>query len=170
MAGADQIKNLFINKKIRRDPKRKPVLKGLDRYHEILFIADTDQSQRLNELTSIFKHAKISFLYARKEKEDKSAHGNYSYHLSDLNLTGKIKNDKLNQMMQKQFDLILDLSTDTVLNQFLLKKISSTFIIGKKGIEKSEMYDLLVDEKVEEKTFIETVTQQIKLLSQNGNK
>jgi hypothetical protein len=170
MGGTDQIKHLFINKKIRRDPNRKPVLKGLDEYTEILFIADTDQTQRLNELSSVFKHAKISFLYRRNEKEDKSTQGNYSYHSSDLNLTGKIKNDKLNQMMQKQFDLILDLSIDCVLNQFLLKKLSSSFIIGKKGIEKSQMYDLLVDDKVNEETFIETIKQQLTLLSQNGNK
>lgn len=171
MAGTDHIKNIFIKqRKVLRDPKRKPILRAIDHYREVLFIADNDQSHRLNEVSKVFRNAKISFLFSRDEKEDTSAKGSFSYHTNDLNLTGKIKNDKLKQMMQMQFDLILDLSADGIINLFLLKKLNGTFLIGKKGFEKSEIYDLLVSEKVDEETFIETIKEQITLLSQNGNK
>ncbi len=171
MAGADNIKKLFIKQKnVERDLNRKPILKALDQYTEILLIADSDPSYKEAELNTAFKNAKLSFLYPRENKEDQSAHGSYSYHPNDLNLTGKIKNDKLKQLLQMQFDLILDLSADETLNQFLLKKVSGSFIIGKKGKEKSSMYDLLVTENISDEEFLQTITQQITLLSQNGNK
>ncbi|NOQ73694.1 MAG: hypothetical protein GQ574_16930 [Crocinitomix sp.] len=171
MAGTENIKKLFIKqKKVARDPDRKPILKTMDQFNELLLIADADPSNLANELSAAFRHAKISFLFPRKNKEDNTAHGTYCYHASDLNLTGKIKNDKLKQLMQIQFDLILDLSTDEILNQYLLKKLSASFIIGKKGIEKSEMYDLLVSETTNNEEFIQTITKQITLLSQNGTK
>ena len=74
------------------------------------------------------------------------------------------------KLIELQFDLILDLSADETLNLFLLKKLNSSFLIGKEGIEKSKMYDLLVSENVSNDEFIQTVKQQITLLSQNGNK
>ncbi|MFT5823698.1 MAG: hypothetical protein ACI8ZM_004960 [Crocinitomix sp.] len=171
MAGADNIKKLFIKqKKVARNPKRKPLLRAIDQYNEILFIADTDQSELTNELSAAFRHAKFSFLFPRENKEDNTIHGCYSYQINDLNLTGKIKNDKLNQLLQIQFDLILDLSIDETFNHYLLKKLNASFIVGKKGMEKSGMYDLLLSETVNKEEFIQTIKKQITILSQNGTK
>lgn len=164
------IKKVFIdNKKSKQIKTRKPVLKPIDKYKEILFISDTEKNHLLTEITSIFKQAKISYLYSRTNKEDNSTTGIYTYHSSDFSLIGKIKNENLIQMLSINFDLVLDFSSFETLNQYLLKNLNYSFMIGKSNTEKSKMYDLLIENKLNDTEFIQAIKQNITLLSQNGN-
>ena len=170
MSGVNNIKKAFIKrKKTKRNTKHTPVLKPVDAYREVLVYSNEDKSALTQKLSTVFKQAKITFCYERAEKEDSSAPGAYSYHLNDLNLTGKIKNDKLNRLLQIPFDLILDLSNEEPLSLFFLEKLNHSFMIGKRGTEKAYLYDLIIENNENDGDFINTIEQQITLLSQNGN-
>lgn len=170
MSGVNNIKKAFIKrKKAKRSNKRVPVLKPLDAYKEILVFSNEDKSALTSAVSDIFKQAKITFCYERSQKEDDSSPGTYSYHLNDLNLTGKIKNDKLNRLVQIPFDLILDLSNEEPLGLFILEKLNQSFMIGKEGLEKAYLYDLIIENHEKDGDFLNTIKQQITLLSQNGN-
>lgn len=170
MSSLDNIKKAFIKrKKAKRSKKRVPILKPLDAYKEILIFSNEDKSALTDVISTIFKQAKITFCYERYQKEDDTGLNSYSYHLGDLNLTGKIKNDKLNQLVQTPFDLVLDLSNEEQLPLFILEKLNQSFMIGKKGLEKVYLYDLIIENYEKDGDFLNTIKQQITLLSKNGN-
>lgn len=146
-------------------PNRKPELKKPADFHEILIISDEDAQNLLPHISSLFRHAKISFFSRREQKEDQSAHGNYTYHSNDLNLTGKVKSDKLNKLLNIKFDLIVDLSKNEPLNVFLIKKLNHSFMIGKSDSEKSLLCDLMIPYKENDELFFNEIQQQLTLLS-----
>ena len=164
------MKNIFINRKrLKKRSNRIPILKRIESYKEILVLSDDDKQHLLTPVSDVFRHAKISFLSPRENKEDLSKEGNYTYHRNDLNLTGRVKNDKLKRLAQIQFDLILDLSENAPLNLFFIDKLNYTFIIGEEGNDKSLLYDLIIEKSTNDTDYLELIKQQITLLSRNGN-
>lgn len=165
------MKKIIINQaKIKKRLERKPILRKLEVYREILILADTDKSGLVPTLKQIFPQAKAYFLSPRKEKEDTSKKDSFSFHISDLNFTGKVKNDKLKKVLNNRFDLVVDLSKNSPLNNFILSKLNHTFMVGSAENGKSLWYDLIVPSASNDKDFLKNIETQINLLSQNGSK
>ncbi|WP_070138259.1 DUF6913 domain-containing protein [Crocinitomix algicola] len=165
------MKKIIINQaKIKKRLERKPILRKLDVYREVLVVADEDKSQLESFINAIFPRAKIYFLFPRNEKEDQTKTDVFSYHISDLNLTGKVKNDKLKKVLDNRFDLVVDLSKNLPLNNFILARLNHTFMVGSASNNKSLWYDLIIPEAKNDKELFEHIKTQINLLSQNGAK
>lgn len=163
------LKKNFLKRKLKGNrANRKPVLKSPDNFRSILVVADSDKSYLENTIHQLFRLAKINFLFPRKEKEDKTDSNRFSYHPSDFNLTGIIKNDKLNKLIQTEFDLVLDLSKNGLIETFLIEQINPSFLIGKLNQKESYLHDLIIEDDENETTFLEKINTQIILLSQNG--
>lgn len=152
---------------------RKPTLKSPGNHKKILLITNSDNPKLPTNLTVSYPNSELFFLHsttAGERKQQQSKEKVYTYHKSDVNLTGKIKNDKLNQLLQIQFDLVLDLSDDEPIGTFLIKKLNQSFMIGLNGLKKSLLYDLITQKGLNEEDSLRIMTQHLTLLSQNGDK
>lgn len=169
MSNTDFIKNAIIKKKLKTvRPKRKPILRALSNFRNILVISEDQKKELIQPIGSHFNRATITTLYKRSEKEDNSEKGHYSAHLSDINAFGKIKNEKLIQLTNKQYDLIIDLLASDELLRYISQHIKSSFIIGKSGTKSTFLYDLIIEPGNTEKEFIANAVDQIIQLSANG--
>lgn len=171
MKGLNWIKKLFLKKAaVKKRPTRKPLLKSVEGFENILVIA-SEKNDEIEELVrKAFIHAKIVHLERREKKVEKIQSDNYTIHSSDISLTGKVKNDKLRELFKHQFDLILDLSDDDPIFTGMIEKIEASFLIGRSNSKRSILYDLSVEGDWNNKELIPIITQQIKLLSQHGKK
>jgi len=171
MSAADGVKIGFIKRRLKRvRPKRKPVLRKPTNFRNVLIVSEEDKTALIQTVNSYFDRASISVIYKRNNKEDNSKKGQYAVHLSDINLTGKVKNEKLIRLMNEQFDLIIDLQKKDDLLRYISQQIRTSFIVGPNTSENAFMYDLIIDEGQNEKEFIENIAKQITLLSTNGTK
>lgn len=146
---------------------RKVVLKPNNNFQKVLIISEF----KLNEIQSlaktIFSNAEIFTLFQRKEKPDNSTTNEFAVHNSDFNLTGKIKNDKLNQLLQMSFDLVIDLHQNSKSLQKLMMKLNASLFIGRLDQVENEFHDLYFNFKSSEHEFLKTIEQQISLLTKN---
>jgi hypothetical protein len=171
MKGLNWIKNLFLKKAaLKKRPTRKPLLKSIEGFENILVIS-SEKNEEIEELVrKAFINAKIVHLDRREKKVEKIQSDNYTIHLSDISLTGNVKNDKLRELFKHQFDLIIDLSDDDPIFNAMIEKIETSFLIGRSNAKRSFLYDLSVEGDWNNKELIPILTQQIKLLSQHGKK
>jgi hypothetical protein len=171
MKGLDGIRKMFQQRAaLKKRPARKPVLKSVDKFENILVISTENEEEIEKVLPTIFIHAKIIHLTQRQKKTEKIQSNGFTIHSSDLSLTGIVKNDKLREVFKHQFDLIIDLSDNDPMFTRLIEQIETSFLIGRTNAKRSLLYDLAVDGEWTNKELIPIITEQIKLLSQHGKK
>lgn len=162
-----------MNKSISKQKKtltRKVVLKPTRLFQKVLIISDFKLNEIQTLAKSIFSDAEIFTLYQRKEKLDNSTTNEFAVHNSDFNLTGKIKNDKLNQLLQMNFDLVIDLHQNSKSLYNLMLKLNASLFIGRLDQIENEFHDLYFNFKSNEHEFLKTIEQQITLLTKNEHK
>lgn len=157
----------FIKRKISARESSVISLKKPNQFLKILLITNQKDEAMINEAKIAFSNAEINALYLRKEKEDKSQQFNYTVHPSDFNLTGRVKNDKLNKLLFMGFDMVIDLSDNSVYLKFILSQIKSTLVLGKIGEHEFQLHDLFFDEEKINADFIRTVVNQLNVLTKN---
>jgi hypothetical protein len=157
----------LLRKKI---AKRTARLLSPEKVNSLLYIADENPVHFKEEIQRQFPHAQISFLYPRKEKNSDAPQGHYDYHNADLNLTGKIKSDKLNEVLRTRFDLILDLSDRNPIGDFLFRQLEYGFSIGCSIKDQEEKHDLIIRGSGDELACIHAANTQLTLLNQHEKK
>lgn len=151
-------------------PSRKPLLKKLADYREVLIFLNTDDETLKNELIVTFPQAKTTFVYPRKDKKTENESHDVTYHKSDFNLTGSIKSDKLKKITSISYDLVVDLTAENKISKILLTSLNQSFMTGRRGNNKSFLYDLLLNDSLSDQQIINEFKSIITLLSQDGNK
>ena len=141
-----------------------------DSYKKILLISNTNNPGISDKIHSFFPNAEAYQLYQRPEKDDRSGNHQYAVHDSDFNLSGSLKNVKLTKLLKESFDLVIDLSRNSVPLSFFAGSISSGLIIGRLTTQRGNIYDLLIDYGKDENEFLENIKKQLTLLSTNGFK
>ncbi len=151
-------------------PSRKPILKKLNEFTEVLILLNSAEGTQKNAWTALFPTAKTTFIYQRKEKKNESESLDATFHKSDFNLTGSLKNEKLTKITAISFDLVVDLTEENKLSKFLLSSLNQSFMIGRRGNSKSFLYDLLLNDSLSDTEIITEFRTLITLLNQHGNK
>jgi hypothetical protein len=164
MSISKNIKVRYLKRKKIASKKRTAQLKRPELFSKVLLVLNESGEALVREAKSAFPAAEIILLHERKEKEDQSSHGTYTVNASDFNLTGNLKSDKLNSLLHTEFDLIVDLSTDSVLLTFLIRHIKSSLVIGKMEHPNLALYDLFFDKSVTDNQFIQTIVKQLNQL------
>lgn len=149
--------------------KRRPILRKLGEYRELLILLDEKKEVLEKSVKNLFPTANFTLLIPRHTKEINDTPPYISYHKSDFNLTGELKNEKLNELLSRTFDLVVDLSEETKINLALMKKINASFIIGGSTSNKAAWYDLQIEQSVCESADLEKIKNHLTLLSQHGN-
>jgi hypothetical protein len=167
MSILSNINQRFLKGKISARESSVISLKKPNQFLKILVITNQKDETLVNEAKIAFSNAEINALYLRKEKEDKSQQFNYTVHPSDFNLTGRVKNDKLNKLLFMGFDMVIDLSDDSVYLKFILAQIKSTLVLGKIGEHQFQLHDLFFDAEKKDSDFIKTVVKQLNVLTKN---
>lgn len=161
------INQRFIKGKISARESSVISLKKPNQFLKILVITNQKDDSLMMEAKNAFSNAEINALYLRKEKEDKSLQFHYTVHPSDFNLTGRVKNDKLNKLLFMGFDMVIDLSDDSIYLKFIVSQLKSTLILGKIGEHEFQLHDLFFDTEKINADFIRTVVKQLKVLTKN---
>ena len=163
------MKRFFTQRLARKKAKKRtPILKSPDMVSSLLFISNDNPVHFREEIQRNFRHAKISFLHPRKDKLSEAPQGFYDYHEADFNLTGKIKNDKLTELLNTSFDLVIDLSDRNPLGDYLYSQLQYDFSVGCSNTEHDEKHDLIIRGNTDELACIKAANTQLTLLSQNG--
>lgn len=162
-----KIERHFIVKKTKIEAERKIILKKHDQFQKLLLVCNQYDDKLVNKAKECFIHAEINSLYLRKQKKDTSGHFNFTVHSSDFNLTGKIKNDKLNKLTQTGFDMIVDLSENSDYLKYLISQTKNTLLIGKMDSSEKPFHDLLLSPENEKSDFIQTIIKQLNNLTAN---
>jgi hypothetical protein len=162
------MKRFFTQLKTRRaGQKRLARLVPPEDVLTLLIMANEDPHYLSGELRRLFPNARISYCYPRSQKTSEAPQGTYDYHPSDLNLTGKVKSDKLQELLRSSFDLVLDLSDKNLIGDFLFQQIKVGFSIGFSCFDQDEKHDLIVRGDTDALTCIQAAKQHLTLLNQH---
>jgi ADP-heptose:LPS heptosyltransferase len=160
------IKTAAIRKKINRSTNQRYIeLKKPADYKRILVLNKSDPRSFENLFKKIFPNAKIDFISIREKGKIPEGNDLNTVHLNDFNLTGSLKNDNLKQLTNKQFDLAVDLSENSMLLQYMLVLIQPNLTIGKINTNEYILYDLSVEKGSNDADFIKNIERNIILLS-----
>ena len=167
----ENIKEKTLIKHITGNADRKLLSLGnIDSYKKILFVSEEERESYKSTVQKFFPKSKVHHLYLRPIKTDRTIGHNYSIHESDFNIAGKLKNDKLRLLRKTNFDLILDLTESSVYLNYFIYEIPSKLIIGRIDAENSKLHDLYVEYGTNDDEFLTNITNQIALLTENGDK
>lgn len=166
MSITDNIKAGFLRRKKHATDKRSVILKKTDAFSKILIVTEKENESLLRNVETSFPNAEINALFLRKEKEDKSTKFRFAVHPSDFNLTGHLKNDKLTKLIQTEFDLVLDLSRDSVFLNEMTSRIKNTLFVGRMNQDSDSRYDLFFTGESDDE-FLNHTVKQLKLLTKN---
>jgi len=166
MGVIDNIKRKFLNKKINSSEEvREIIIQPIEKYRNIIVVSNSSDHDLLIQLSKLFQSAKISILYIRKEKEDKSKTNEYTVHIKDFAMNA-LKNEKLKNLVKEKFDLLIDMSDNKTELNFIVKNIQSTLKIGKYNSPKSYLYDLLIEFGSNTNDFTQNINKHLNIFSQ----
>jgi|GEM_PF-3036862 len=148
---------------------RKPVIRKQSDYREILVLSDLKVTSLIESMSRFFPTARLTVLVPRLTKEMTDHTPYQSYHKSDFNLTGKPKNDKLTEVLSRAYDLVVDLSKTSKLNDSIFRRIQAGFFIGGNASTKAEYYDLQIEQQLIDNQNIAELINHLTLLTQHGN-
>lgn len=145
--------------------ERKGALKAPGTMKLILLICDEEQNGLKAKIENTFSAAKVHHLFKRPIKEDRTVGFFYSVHSSDIGITGKVKNDKLSNLLKMPFDLVFDLTNNDQLLNALISKLSHGLIVGKINSENEKFHDLMFEFNGDFDAYIKKVFTQLNKLT-----
>jgi hypothetical protein len=166
----DNIKSGFLKKKKTERAPRKVVIQKADQFLSVLLVTNSENEILLRSAATVFPNAELKSLFLRSKKVDESAVLRYSVHASDFNLTGLLKNDKLQKLFHTKFELVVDLSEGSQFLDYFLRGIESNLVIGRIGGANEELYDLLLEKGHNNDAFLLNMKQQLNLLTNGHHK
>ena len=166
----DNIKTVRLKKKKNNASKRTVRLKLPGKFETVLIVSEVNNEQVLRSAAAVFPNAEIKALSVRTKKHDESPQFRYTIHPVDFSLTGALKNDKLKRLFNTNFDLIVDLSEESVLLKHFLGGLKSELVVGKMGSPNEDLHDLLLEPGDNDESFLITIKTQLNLLANGHNK
>ena len=152
----------------RPDDRNIKILPRVD-YKTVLVIIDKPEQINHNLFHQLFPHAEFSFLSNRTEKEDNSNGFNYTCHKKDF-FFKKLKNDRLANLLNKSFDLLIDLNETNTKLMYFTENIEAGLKMGCFNQPYNFQFDMLVEPSSEIANIIKTMVKQIDVLTQTLNK
>lgn len=164
----NQIKRSYIKKKNEFVVERTAWLKPIQQIKSVLLICNNEDKSIKKMVEESFPNASVYHLFEREIKEDRTVGFYYSVHTSDFNLTAKVKNDKLNNLLNMQLDLLIDLSSDSDMLDYFVCNAQSALKVGHMKSPKMEKYDLMLNLDGTNKHKIETILMQLYTLTKTN--
>ena len=162
---------MFTNRKIKRLikkhsklNKRKMFVLPPSKIETIIIISDSNLSLIESQVKFFFPNAKCTFITVRKNKIDESSGQIYTYHTSDLGY-GKFKNERLNKLINKNFNCVIDYNKKESKLDLFIPLIDSNLIAGYEKSPKNYFYDILLSGD----NMIENFYKQLNKLTLNEN-
>jgi hypothetical protein len=160
-----QIKDSFLKKKTTVDSSRNIWLRNPSEIKTILLVSNEESKSLKKMVEEVFSSSKVHHLFTRPIKQDSTVGFYYSVHPSDFNLTGKLKNDKLSNLENMPFELLIDLSSDTEILNYFISRSSVSLKVGKLNCKHGEFYDLFVEYSSTDSEYVKNIHKQLTLLT-----
>ena len=174
-----QISNYILRRRILQ-LKRFPKLTPLSQTKKIALLFDAQSNQSIKELKFFIKYFlklnidvdALGFVNSRKKEaiHISTLHVNY-FNLNDLSFFGVPKSSKINSFLLKNYDVLINLSTENSFPTKYLALISkSSCRIGVDTLDNYVNYDLIFRLKIKSLGyFIENLIHYLELIDQNHN-
>lgn len=154
-----------IIKRLSKIDKRKVFVLPPEKINSILVITHSNIPLIESQLKNYFPQSEFYFLTTRDKKEDVSTGNQYSFNTSDMGF-GKLKNDRLNQLLKQNFEVVIDYNKNGCELDFFIKILDTHLICGHSDSEKNYLYDIFL----EGDNLIENLNKQLNKLTHNGHK
>jgi hypothetical protein len=161
----NNLKTKQIIKRLSKIDKRKVFVFPPEKINSILVLTNSNIPLIESQLKNYFPQSKYYFLTPRQQKEDKSTGNQYTFHSLDLGF-GKLKNERLSQLLKQNFEVLIDYNKNNCELDFFIKIIDNHLICGLSNSEKNYLYDVFLDGN----NIIENLYKQLNKLTHNGHK
>ena len=161
------LRKAYLKKQGAGNVKRAVNLKPPHKFKSVLLVTNNSNKSLKKFVEEQFINASVYQLYCRNIKVDDTTGFYHSVHPSDFNLTGKLKNDKLKNLLDMKLDLLLDLSGDSELLEHFVNRSTASLKIGTLSSDKTELYDLMVESQADEEKLVSNIIEQLNRLTQN---
>ncbi|MFT4600936.1 MAG: hypothetical protein ACI857_001113 [Arenicella sp.] len=162
------IKTKLLSKKSRLQIQRNIWLKKPAEIKKILLVSNSDAKSLKRKAEETFDNAGVHHLFIREVKEDTTIGFYYSVHESDFNLTAILKNEKLQNLLSMDFDLLIDLSEKSAILSYFVNQSKASLKIGPINTKQISTYDVLIDLKGSEADKISNIYTHLNTLKQDA--
>jgi hypothetical protein len=163
-----KIKESFLKKKSQSALNRMVRVVKPDQVKTLLLIVNEESKTSKRLVEDLFSNASVHMLFERAIKTDSTVGFYYSVHDSDFNLTGNLKNDKLLNLSKMQFELLLDLSSDSELLSYFSKNSTANFKVGNMNRKDIQTFDLLIEYGKTDAESIKQIFSTLITITKNG--
>lgn len=163
------LKNSLLRRQKLISNDRNIDLKNPSKVKSVLIVTNDENQSLKRRVEELFDAASIYHLFIRPIKEDRTVGFYYSVHDSDFNLTGKLKNDKLINLLAMSIDLLIDLSAETELLEYFVKRSSASLKVGNLKSKDNETYDLMCPFGQTDKETIENIFAHLNNLTKHAS-
>ena len=161
------VKNRYLKKRGQEPQNRLKWISHPSKVKKLLLITNEEQKSIKRKCEELFQNASVLHLYEREIKVDNSKGFYYTVHKSDFNLTGKLKNDKLVNLSKMEFDLLIDLSSDSEELDYFLRTVRAGLKVGDLTTKDKTAYDLFLNFASKDSQAIEQIHTQLAYLTKN---
>lgn len=142
-----------------------------EKVQKVLIVANKAIPDIIDYTKSEYKNATALLLCLGNKKQKENPPANTRIvDGSDFGITGSIKNEKVLNLLQENFDLIIDLSENSTVLDYIISKCKSKLIVGKAGDnEENKIHDIFVPFLDNNESFISQTKASINLIAKNGN-
>jgi hypothetical protein len=161
----NKLKTKQIIKRLSKIDKRKVFVLPPEKINSILVITNSNISLIESQLKNFFPHSNYYFLTPRQQKEDQSTGNQYTFHSTDLGFRN-FKNERLNQLLKQNFEVLIDYNKNSCELDFFIKIIDNHLICGHSNSEKNYLYDIFLYGD----NLIENLYKQLNKLTHNEHK
>ena len=163
----EKVVGFFLKKKLKKSKERSAEMINSSQVKQILLVMN-DYRPDLAKFTAMeFDGADTVILCKGNKKLKESAPLNtVIISASDFGFNGSIKNDELLELVQRRFDLLIDLNENDIILDYLISKINTKLIIGLASEEnESKIHDIFVPHHGKDEAFISQIKETLNLIS-----
>lgn len=155
----------IFNKKITKNQKRTSIIPSTKSIKEVLIVSDLFKPEYKSAANLVFENAKITII-APENKQLPSDSNNYvAISPSDFGWNGSVKSDKLLNIWQIDFDIIIDFSENSAIFNYVQIKTKSGLIVGFHEKElNNKIHDIFVTKSSSLEEDFRLILNTIKLL------
>lgn len=152
------------NKPQSQKKEKKGPLKSVGLVFDLTGVEKKEYFLRYKEELGV-KDLNFQSLVCLQNPKEKDQHEGLVFTLSDISLTGKIKNAEVRDFVGREFDLLISfVEKESKASEFIVKKSHAGLKAGRQQTSK-ELYDLTISSEIEEvAVFIREVDKYLKIL------
>ena len=163
----EKIVSFFLAKKLKRRTNSTAKTIGVQEVRHILLVTEELRPELMKYASIEFGNAETTLVCKGQNKAKESTPKNvYVLNASDFGMNGSLKSEEVINLVQRRFDIIIDLSSSDIILDYIISKINTKLIIGSASDEnEKKIHDIFVPHLGNDETFITQAKETLNLIS-----